>query len=225
VNLAVLRSFEKAQYSPLHIGHYALASTHYCHFTSPIRRYADLLVHRALDTYLQNRLDEAKDISAGVDLTEIGKHITFTEERADNAEKELTAVLILQMLSNRIGEELACVTTGLTGFGVFVQSRKFGIDGLIRMEDLGPDQWKFDKRTQSILGLRSGHSIRLGQSLNARIVSVNVPARQLNLTPAEPLIKPAAEKRQAQKSKKHKKTREEAPRQKRRMQKGQKRHK
>jgi ribonuclease R len=160
-----------------------------------------------------------------VELTEIGKHITFTEERADNAERELTAVLILQMLSNRIGEELECVTTGLTGFGVFVQSRKFGIDGLIRMEDLGPDQWKFDKRTQSILGLRSGHSIRLGQSLNARIVSVNVPARQLNLTPAEPLIKPAAEKRQAQKSKKHKKTREEAPRQKRRMQKGQKRHK
>jgi ribonuclease R len=225
VNLAVLRSFEKAQYSPLHIGHYALASTHYCHFTSPIRRYADLLVHRAIDTYLQNRLDEAKDISAGVDLTEIGKHITFTEERADSAEKELTAVLILQMLSSRIGEDLECVTTGLTGFGVFVQSRKFGIDGLIRMEDLGPDQWKFDKRTQSILGQRSGHSIRLGQSLNARIVSVNVPARQLNLTPAEPLIKPAAERRQAPKSKKHKKTREEAPRQKRRMQKGQKRHK
>ena len=222
VNLAVLRSFEKAQYSPLHIGHYALASTHYCHFTSPIRRYADLIVHRMLDAYLQNRLDQAKDISAGVDLTEIGKHITFTEERADNAERELTAVLILQMLSNRIGEDLACVTTGLTGFGVFVQSRKFGIDGLIRMEDLGPDQWKFDKRTQSILGLRSGHSIRLGQSLNARIVSVNVPARQLNLTPAEPLIKPAAERKETGKSKKRKRVREKGQPPKARVQKARK---
>lgn len=189
VNLVVLRSFEKAEYAPLHIGHYALASTHYCHFTSPIRRYADLTVHRMLDSYIRKGGGPLSQSTAELDLVEIGKHITFTEQRADSAEKELTAVLILQMLSNRIGEELSCVTTGLTGFGVFVQCKKFGIDGLIKTEDLGPDQWKFDKRTQSILGLRSGYSIRLGQSLIARIVSVNVPARQLNLIPAEPLIR------------------------------------
>ncbi len=189
VNLAVLRSFEKAEYAPLHIGHYALASTHYCHFTSPIRRYADLTVHRLLDSHIRKGGGPLSQSTAELDLVEIGKHITFTEQRADSAEKELTAVLILQMLSNRIGDELFCVTTGLTGFGVFVQCKKFGIDGLIKMEDLGPDQWKFDKRTQSILGLRSGHSIRLGQSLTVRIVSVNVPARQLNLIPAEPLVR------------------------------------
>jgi len=139
VNLAVLRSFEKAQYAPLHIGHYALASTHYCHFTSPIRRYADLAVHRVLEYYLQKRPDLARDVSAGLDLTEIGKHITFTEQRAEDAEKELTAVLILQMLSKQIGEELDCVVT------------------------------------------------RLGQAIKVRITSVNVPARQLNVTPIEPL--------------------------------------
>ena len=210
VNLAVLRSFEKAQYAPLHIGHYALASTHYCHFTSPIRRYADLLVHRILDCFLQNRGDLAKDTAAGLDLTEIGKHITFTDQRADNADKELTAVLILQMLSKRIGEELACVTTGLTGFGVFVQCRKFGIEGLIKMEDLGPDHWKFDKRTQSILGQSSGCSIRLGQSLTVRIVSVNVAARQLNVIPSEPLISAAPQRRQTKKQKKRRETREKA---------------
>jgi len=188
VNLAVLRSFEKAQYAPLHIGHYALASTHYCHFTSPIRRYADLLVHRVLEYYLQKRSDSAKDDSAGLDLTEIGKHITFTEQRADDAEKELTTVLILQMLSKKIGEELECVVTGLTSFGVFVQSRKFGIEGLIRMVDLGQDYWKYNTKAQCIVGQRSGCNIRLGQAIKVRIVSVNVPARQLNVAPVEPLV-------------------------------------
>ncbi len=195
INLAVLRSFEKARYAPLHIGHFALASTHYCHFTSPIRRYADLLVHRVLECYLENRLDLARDISAEIDLTEIGKHITFTEERADDAEDELTTVLILQMLSDKIGEELDCVVTGLTNFGVFAQSRKLGIEGLVRLVDLGPDEWKFNAVAHCIIGQRSGCTIRLGQPIETIIVSVNVSARQLNLAPVKPLVKPAAEKK------------------------------
>ncbi len=187
VNLVVLRSFEKAQYAPLHIGHYALASTHYCHFTSPIRRYADLLVHRQLQFYLQDRTDTAKQIVAGQDLAGIGKHITFTEQRAEDAERDLIAVLTLQMLSKRIGEELDCVVTGLTGFGLFVQSRKFGIEGLIKLEDLGPDKWQFNKAAQCMLGERSGQEVHLGQPMHVRIVSVNVPGRQLNLAPVTPL--------------------------------------
>jgi ribonuclease R len=187
VNLAVLRSFEKAQYAPTNIGHYALASTYYCHFTSPIRRYADLLVHRVLEKYLQNRIEEAKQDSASQDLVETGKHITFTEQRAEDAEGELKTVLILQMLSKRIGEQLDCVVTGLTSFGVFVRCRKFGIEGLIRTEDLGPDDWKFNAKNQSLVGSRSGANIRLGRAMKVNIVSVNVPARQLNLSPVEPL--------------------------------------
>jgi ribonuclease R len=202
VNLAVLRSFEKAQYAPLHIGHFALASTHYCHFTSPIRRYADLLVHRVLEFYLQNRLDVAKQISAGLDLTEIGKHLTFTEQRADDAENELKTVLILQMLSKRTGEELDCVVTGLTNFGVFVQSRKFGIEGLITMGDLGGDAWKYNQKAQCVMGMRSGASIHLGKAIKVRIVSVNVPARQLNLVPVKPLVVPTAEKKKDRRAKK-----------------------
>jgi ribonuclease R len=207
INLVVLRSFEKAQYAPLHIGHFALASTHYCHFTSPIRRYADLLVHRNLECYLQNRLDLAKDISAGLDLAEIGKHITFTEERAEDAEDELTTVLILQMLSDKVGEELDCVVTGLTNFGVFAQSRKLGIEGLIRLTDLGPDEWKFNTIAHCIVGQRSGCTIRLGQPLKVFIVSVNVPARQLNLAPVKLLVSPPAEKRKGVTAKKSKKAR------------------
>ncbi len=187
VNLAVLRSFEKAEYAPLNVGHYALASIHYCHFTSPIRRYADLLVHRVLEFYLQNRMDLAKNSSIEMDLTEIGKHISFTEQRAEDAERELKTVLILQMLSGRMNEELECVITGLAGFGVFVQSRKFGIEGLIQMDELGPDEWQYNQRAGCIEGRRTGRSIRLGQALRVRIVSVNVPGRQLNVAPVEPL--------------------------------------
>ena len=201
VNLVVLRSFEKAQYSPLHIGHFALGSEHYCHFTSPIRRYADLLVHRVLENYLQKDLDSSDN---KLELTEIGKHIGFTEQRAEDAERELRAVLILQMLSSRIGDELDCVVTGLAGFGVFVQCRKFGIEGLIRMDDLGPDVWKYDQKAQCIVGLRSASSVRLGQSIKVRIVSVNIGARQLNLIPVEPLVSAG---REVKKSKATKKTR------------------
>jgi len=197
VSLVVLRSFEKAQYAPLHIGHFALASKWYCHFTSPIRRYADLLVHRVLECYLRKELGSApsNEILAEKDLVEIGKHITFTEQRAEDAERELQTVLILQMLSDSIGEELDCVVTGLAGFGVFVQSLKFGIEGLIAMDNLGPDTWKFNSKTQSIAGLNSGASVYLGRAIKARIVSVNVPARQLNLCPTEPLVEVSASKR------------------------------
>ncbi len=189
VNLVVLRSLEKAQYSPLQIGHFALASGQYCHFTSPIRRYADILVHRILELYLQGRLDSThpEQILLKEDLTETGKHITFTEQRAEDAENELKTVMILQMLSTRIGDELDGVVTGIAGFGVFVQSQKFGIDGLIRMDDLGPDRWKFNQKTQCIVGLSSGRTIHLGQPIKVRILSVNIPARQLNLSPAGPL--------------------------------------
>ena len=187
MNLIVLRSLERAVYAPTSIGHYALASTHYCHFTSPIRRYADLLVHRTLQSYLEGRMDAAKQEAAGEDLFAIGKHITFTEERADDAERELTSVLILQMLSKKIGDEMDCVVTGLTGFGIFVQSQKFGIEGLIKFEDLGPDEWRFNKVAQCVMGERSGQMIQLGQPMRVRIVAVNVPARQLNVAPVEPL--------------------------------------
>jgi ribonuclease R len=189
INLVVLRSMEKAQYSPLHIGHYALASELYGHFTSPIRRYADLLVHRSLDCYLRG------DIEAGTDwmpdnqqLADIGRHITFTEERAADAEHELKTVLILQMLAEKIGQELDCVVTGLTNFGIFVQSRKLGIEGLVQLADLGPDSWQYNPKHGTLVGKHSGRLVCLGQPMKVRIVSVNIAARQLNVTPVMAIL-------------------------------------
>jgi ribonuclease R len=192
INTVVLRSFEKARYSPLNVGHYALASTHYCHFTSPIRRYADLLVHRVLQLFLERRIDSAgaNQILSKEELIEIGSHITFTEERAEDAEEELKSVLILQMLSDHIGDELDCVVTGLTNFGIFVQSKKYGIEGLIQMADLGPDEWKYNPKTCSVIGLGSGFTIFLGRPMKVQIISVNVSARKLSVAPVKPLVEP-----------------------------------
>ena len=209
VNLVVLRSLEKAQYAPLHIGHFALASTHYCHFTSPIRRYADLLIHRVLQCHLENRLDSARknQVLNEQDLTEVGKHISFTEQRAEDAERELKTVLILQMLQKHIGDEFDCVVTGVAGFGVFVQSRKFGIEGLVQMTDLGPDVWQFNPKSQSIVGRRTGFSIHLGRAMRCRIISVNVGARQLSFCPAKPLVNAKEQKLKRKPAKKSRKGR------------------
>ncbi len=191
VNLAVLRSFERARYSPLNIGHYALASGCYCHFTSPIRRYADLLIHRNLDVCMKKDAAAARADVAAQDLIEIGRHISFTEQQAQDAEDDLKTVLILQMLQNKIGEQLDCVVTGLTGYGIFLQCRKFGVDGLIRLDELGQDIWRYDEKSHSVTGQNSGSSIRLGQAVKARIVSINISARQMNLAPVNLQIKSA----------------------------------
>jgi ribonuclease R len=190
INIHILRSLSRAEYAPMHVGHFALASTNYCHFTSPIRRYADLLVHRLISCYIEHRLNliGLEDVLPEGELSEIGSHITFTEQRAEDAEKELKTVLILQMLSEHVGEELNCIVSGLTNFGVFVQCTKFGIEGLVEFGDLGLDEWKYDNRAQAVVGRHWGKSIHLGQDMKVTIVSVNVPARQLNLAPVEPLV-------------------------------------
>jgi len=209
INLVVLRSLERARYSPLHVGHYALASKLYGHFTSPIRRYADLLVHRALNAVIRDSghvasgsSDESRATSDGLldtqELVEIGEHITFTEERAEDAENELKTVLILQMLADKVGEELDCVVTGLTNFGVFVKSKKLGIEGLVQLTDLGPDQWQYNPKAGCIIGRHSGQLVCLGQPMKVRIVSVNVSARQLSVSPVVAVLEPGVHPRKEQ---------------------------
>jgi len=190
INILVLRSLERAEYSPLNIGHFALASTKYSHFTSPIRRYADLLVHRLLQAYIQSSDNTIapESIVEYEDLKEIGKHITFTEQRAAEAENELKMILLLGLLSQKIGQNLECVVSGLTNSGVFAKSIKFGAEGFIALEQLGLDDWKYDEKRQAIKGKNSGKTIALGDLLEVTIVSVNLPARQMTLAPAKLLV-------------------------------------
>jgi ribonuclease R len=188
VNLLVLRSLERAAYSPASIGHYALAASRYCHFTSPIRRYADLLVHRALQGRLTGNMDRARRQYSFPELAEIGAHLTDTEQAAEEAEQELRTILILHLLRERVGQELDGVIVSLTPFGAAVHLPEYGVEGLIPREALGPDLWQYDERDQCLLGRHSGALLRLAQSLRVRIVGVQAAAGQLDLAPAVELV-------------------------------------
>jgi ribonuclease R len=192
INLAVLKSLTRAEYSPKVIGHYALASQHYCHFTSPIRRYADLTVHRLLDQYisLSGRGGKKKhvvlhDTPTNDELVDLGKHLSFTERRAEDAERELRQVKVLELLQRQIGEEFPGVITGITNFGVFIQITNWLIDGLIRYEDLMDDWWDVDERGGMARGQRTGRRIQIGDTATVRIVKVDIPRRELGLSITE----------------------------------------
>lgn len=193
VNTYILRSLARAEYSPLNIGHYALASKHYCHFTSPIRRYADLLIHRLLQMHLAGKRWETL---TEPELAEIGKHLVFTEERADDAEEDLKAVLILQLFQKRLGETIETIISGLTNFGIFVQCTKFGVEGLIPLDLLGKERFVYDHRAQCVYGINTGKYFHIGMPLTVKIVSVNIAARQLSVVPLEkPREKPGHQKK------------------------------
>lgn len=208
IHMAVLRTLSKAEYSPQLIGHFALASDAYAHFTSPIRRYADLTVHRALAEYLRRTengtkrprgereqrdlggdLRRAKDCLAAEDLAEIGRHATQREVNAESAERELRSFLVLQLLATHVGEAYSGVVTNVNPRGVFVQLDKYLADGFIKSEDLPGDTtrenltpfWKIDSRSGALVDQRSGRSFNFGDRVTVRIANVDLAKRQMDL--------------------------------------------
>ena len=191
----MLRSLTRAEYSPQVIGHYALASEQYCHFTSPIRRYADLTVHRLLDTYFAARakpenkggktrakkIDIKGEVPTYAELVELGKRLSYTERRSDDAERELRQVKLLELLGQHIGDEFPAVVSGITNFGVFFQLQTYLIDGLIRYERLMDDWWEVDDKAGFARGQRSGIKIGIGDACVVRVVRVDPARRELDL--------------------------------------------
>ena len=159
VHFAVLRSMQRAVYSPAEEGHYALASDCYCHFTSPIRRYPDLTVHRLLGELLSGR----KPRSHLDELVVLGQHCSDCEQRAEAAERELTKLKLLAYLSQRIGEEMDAVVTGVEGFGLFVEGVDLPAQGLIHADALSDDYYRFDRATHSLTGPPLGQELSVGR--------------------------------------------------------------
>ena len=176
VNYAVLRSLQRAIYSPEEEGHYALASECYCHFTSPIRRYPDLTIHRLVDCLLAKRKPR-NDIG---ELVVLGEHCSEREQRAEAAERELTKLKLLIYMSTRIGEQMDAVVTGVEEFGLFVQGIKLPAEGLVHVTTLADDYYRFDRRSHTLTGNRSGNSFRLGDLVRVEVARVDIDRRELD---------------------------------------------
>ncbi len=185
INLIVLKSMQTAEYSPKQVGHFALASKGYAHFTSPIRRYADLMIHRLVQQHLEGRLEKFVEGMEGVpsyeELLEVGNRLSYLSRRAEDAEEELKTVKVLELLSDHVGEEFDGVINGVTNFGLFVQHPIYLIDGLLRMEDLGDDWWEANVAMGTVVGERSRRRFTLGSIVRVAIAEVDVSARQMRL--------------------------------------------
>jgi len=195
VNLAVLKSMEQAVYSPKAEGHYALASDCYTHFTSPIRRYTDLTIHRTLQEVLEagetgqrggqrggrKAAKHTRTTADGQDLAGLGRHLSFTERRAADAERELRTVKILQLLTEHVGEKFRGVITGVTNFGMFIQHPRFLIDGLVRLDQMPDDYWVVDAKSGCVIGQRTRQRFTIGDQVSVEIFEVDVGGRELVL--------------------------------------------
>ena len=173
IHFAILRSMQKAIYSPKEAGHFALASKAYCHFTSPIRRYPDLVIHRMVGDLIDGKRPKA-DFDR---LTVTGKHCSDLEKRAADAERELKKLKLLGFMEKRIGEKLVAVVTGVEAFGLFAQGIEIPAEGLIPILKLPQDRYKFDKTSKSLTGFRSDNQFRLGDMVEVQVDLVDMDKR------------------------------------------------
>ena len=169
IQQAVLRSMQLAVYSPNNIGHFGLSYDRYLHFTSPIRRYPDLLVHRAAKSAL---LDEEYQYTH--DLSNIGDNTSFAERRAEDLERKTVAFYKCQYAKTHIGKEFSGLITSVVNFGVFVYIPDLMLDGLVHVTELGSDYFVFDEKKQLLVGKKSGAKFASGQELQIEIAGVDM---------------------------------------------------
>ncbi|MCX7960529.1 MAG: ribonuclease R [Burkholderiales bacterium] len=174
----VLRSLKQAHYSPQNVGHFGLAFDAYVHFTSPIRRYPDLLVHRAIKACLAGRRYE------GIDWEAIGRHASEAERRADEASRDVENWLKCLYMRDRVGEVFAGRVTGVTAFGLFVTLDEYFVDGLVHVSELGREYFRFEAARHRLIGERTGRCYRLADPLRVKLVRVDVESRRMDFVPA-----------------------------------------
>lgn len=182
INRLCLRAMPQARYQPWNEGHFGLASPAYCHFTSPIRRYADLLVHRALKQKLGCG---AGSVPGGQKLLRVADQLNRREREALECEREMARRLGCIALRDSIGQRFDGVVSGVTEFGVFVELEAMPVEGMIRVEDLGSDWFALDERRHALVGQRGGAVWALGQPVAVRLADVHTGRLEIRLVPAD----------------------------------------
>jgi ribonuclease R len=177
----MLRSLQQAVYSPDNVGHFGLAYESYTHFTSPIRRYPDLLVHRAIKAVLNNEKYEPGD------WDEIGLHCSATERRADEATRDVESWLKCYYMQDRVGEIFEGSVSSVVPFGIFVALDDVYIEGLLHVSELGRDYFNFDEAGHQMVGQRTGVRYRLADRISVQLVRVDMDSNKIDfrLAPTE----------------------------------------
>lgn len=192
IQTILLRSLSQALYSPENKGHFGLAFEAYTHFTSPIRRYPDLIVHRGIRKILQ------RDYKPGVEnpqFEKYGEHCSMAERRADDATREAVDWLKCEYMMDKVGEEFSGVISSVTSFGFFVELSGIFVEGLVHISMLKNDYYHFDSVKHSLEGERSGKRYRIGDVVQVKVARVDLDKRQMDFVIAEDIIKPDKKKR------------------------------
>lgn len=201
IHAVLLRSMMQAYYAPKNAGHYGLAYEAYTHFTSPIRRYPDLLLHRAIKAKLNNAPYPLQDAA----LDAAGEHYSQTERRADEASRDVTSWLKCHYMQQHIGAEFKGVITAVTDFGLFVTLSDLYVDGMLHISQLGDDYFVFDASLQRLSGQHQGQVFALGDQVQIKVAAVNLEERKIDfvlvkqLTSTGRTLREKAPRRQAEK--------------------------
>jgi len=184
IRMVMLRSLKQAIYSPKNDGHFGLAYPAYTHFTSPIRRYPDLLVHRAISYLLEHKPLHEFSYTQN-HMEKLGDHCSMTERRADDATRDVISWLKCEYIQDKVGEEFEGVVSGVASFGIFVELQQIYVEGLVHITDLHNDYYHFDAMRHQLVGKRTGVNYRIGQKLKVKVARVDLDERKIDFMLAE----------------------------------------
>ena len=191
ITMLAIRSMAKARYTTAHIGHYGLGFESYTHFTSPIRRYPDLMVHRLLTRYLIEGRESA-DVATTEEQCD---HASEMETLAANAERSSIKYKQVEYMIPRLGQTFTGVITGLADWGIYVELEENKCEGLVPCRDLEDDYYEYDEQTFSLVGRHTGRRFRLGDTLEVTVAQADLARRQLDFALVEPLRPRSARRR------------------------------